>query len=758
LLAGVDAAGQGALWDARGVTHTPWLDGPAPLATALAVSPDERMLAVGDADGGARFLDLRARLPWARLHWQASPITGLGFSPDGKTVAVATREGMVYQLGPPVRHGPDALRPSLAPCGALAYSPDGKVLAVADRDRTIKLIGTGSGQVLATLEGHLNETDALAFAPDGRTLASLGRQETTVRLWDATTGKCKRRLKNAGSGGLAFSPAGPLLAVGSDGGTVRLWDAWTGSARGTLHGRNPRVLALAFSLDGRTLVSAGSAKTVDLWDLSGGRAPAAPSISHPLDSPVSCVAFLPDGRTLVTGEEGGWARFWQRTGKALLPVRRPLRCKGPLTGLGASKDGRTLLTLARYDHAELWDVGTLSPSYSLHLAGAEGRPQAALSPAGDRLAALNRDGALQFLDARAGQARTPAGQPLWAVRSLAFTPDGKALLTGSEAPRGVVRSILVSWPLRLGRGVDDTAVLQDVAATVRAWDASTGRDQGGLTKLSSMAPPSVVALAPDGRTLAAGGLDGSVLLWDRATGRLLTRLFVSPQAKGFAELVEAARTVWGKLPPRYPESVRSLAFSPDGRLFVTASSRGAVRVWGTAGWREVCAFAGDPWPAGWATFSPRGELVTGSGGQVQFRDPHTGKVRFPPLGAKEDWPVACTAFMGKGKGEVLAVAHKDHRIRLWDLEKRRQKGELIGHQDQVAALAFSPDRKTLASASHDRTVKLWSVAAAAEVASLEAHGGKVHCLAFSPDGTTLASGGEAAEGRGEVYLWRAPPP
>ena len=72
---------------------------------------------------------------------------------------------------------------------------------------------------------------------------------------------------------------------------------------------------------------------------------------------------------------------------------------------------------------------------------------------------------------------------------------------------------------------------------------------------------------------------------------------------------------------------------------------------------------------------------------------------------------------------------------------------------------FTTTRRTLASGSWDHTVKLWSLAALQEVASLEKHTGKVLCLAFSPDGTGLASGEEDARpGRGEVFLWRAPPP
>jgi WD40 repeat protein len=81
---------------------------------------------------------------------------------------------------------------------------------------------------------------------------------------------------------------------------------------------------------------------------------------------------------------------------------------------------------------------------------------------------------------------------------------------------------------------------------------------------------------------------------------------------------------------------------------------------------------------------------------------------------------------------------------------------LTGHTNQVAAVAFSPDGKTLASGDRSGAVKLWSVTTLQEVASLEGHRGKVHCLAFSPDGQTLATGAETDPGKGEVFLWRAP--
>jgi WD40 repeat protein/tRNA A-37 threonylcarbamoyl transferase component Bud32 len=753
LLAGVDRARRVAVWDASGVLHWPWdwLHAQARAANALAISPDERTLAVGDLDGGVRFLDVRAHTQRARLRWQTSPVTCLSFSPDGRQLAVATHEGTVYQLSAPDRHGPDTLQPSLAPTHVLAFSPDGRVLAVAGADRTIRLIDTESGQPRTSLRGGVNPAVALAFAPDGSTLAALEGQNGAPVLWEIASGR-QRRLKDVAASSLAFSPTGALLAVGTFRQSVVLFDPKTGAVKGTLNGNNPTVHSLAFSPDGRTLAAIGSNnRGVDLWDLSGGHPPTGPPLSHLLEGPLNCMAFLPDGRTLVTGEGTGWARFWRVDGRMLRPARKPVQPGGPVLQLAASRDGRTLLihVSSRFSACllDLEDLTLRERFLVRHELGAHTR--VALAPAGDNLAVFNHDGSLELWSSKTLAARTVPGQPPWAVRSLAFTPDGQTLITGSEAPERLVRRKTFG-----GLAEADTRLLRSPSATARFWGTDTGREQAGLSGPAMLAPPALVALSPDGRTLAAGGEDGSVSVWDRASHRLQARLFVSDRAKHYVVAFETARAT-GFGVPKYPESVRSLAFSPDGRLLVAAGSRGALTLWDTSGWQTARSASGGPALSAWTGFSPQGDLVTSHGGQLQFQEPRTGEQRFA-LGEKDASPVVCAAF--RSDGAVLAVAYEDCHIRLWDVPARAPKGALIGHLNQVAALAFSPDGKTLASAGHDRTIKLWGMAVAAEVASLEAHQGKVHCLAFSPDGTTLASGGEAHAGRGEVYLWRAPPP
>ena len=111
-------------------------------------------------------------------------------------------------------------------------------------------------------------------------------------------------------------------------------------------------------------------------------------------------------------------------------------------------------------------------------------------------------------------------------------------------------------------------------------------------------------------------------------------------------------------------------------------------------------------------------------------------------------PTDCRAIALSPDGLHLAVA-LDRPVRLFDVERRRERAVLRGHTGYPSALAFSPDGSTLASGSWDQTVRLWDVASGRERASFKWPIGRVTALAYAPDGLRLAAGGDL----GAVVVW-----
>ncbi|KAJ5778340.1 hypothetical protein N7520_001586 [Penicillium odoratum] len=279
--------------------------------------------------------------------------------------------------------------------------------------------------------------------------------------------------------------------------------------------------------------------------------------------------------------------------------------------------------------------------------------------------------------------QTLEGHSGW-VRSVAFSPDGLTLASGS----------------------DDN--------TIKLWDTATGTQRQTLEGHSGSVGS--VAFSPDGLTLASGSDDNTIKLWDTATGTQRQTL------KGHSD--------W----------VRSVAFSPDGLTLASGSEDNTIKLWDTATGTQRQTLEGH---SGWVrsvAFSPDGlNLASGSDDNtIKLWDMATGTQR-QTLEGHSGW-VRSVAFSPDGL--TLASGSVDNTIKLWDMATGTQRQTLEGHSDWVRSVAFSPDGLTLASGSVDNTIKLWDTATGTQRQTLEGHSGSVRSVAFSPDGLTLASGSD----------------
>ena len=448
---------------------------------------------------------------------------------------------------------------------------------------------------------------------------------------------------------------------------------------------------------------------------------------------VVSLCWSPDGTRLVTGGDGGYVRIWampEGTLEGLIPVT----CGRPVF----SADGSHLvvvrpdLTGAMRHRVRIYRTDGLSLLREL----AEVEPCAALSPDGKRLAVMPRPGSrIEFHDLESGRlaAAWEAGS---AVGSLAFSADGRILF---------------------GRRYDGERLF--------AWNAADGKPLGESGAVGGR--HRVLAVSPHGRLVAAAGTGQTIELLESPSMRLIRRLRGSE------------------------DGIHALAISPDGKWLVSAGNDHRTRLWdiGSAGLEQGtadqagAARAGDPLRAAgpegiWVGDGKRfgSIMLEGSG-----REGGPRRITGPPgvyarLIASPDgsrlaafsWPrglfVACLPegkwvdewrlsqgtvgpIVFSGDGRWLASGGDDNLVTVRDAATGELRTELRGHREELVALAFSPDGRTLASSSVDGTLRLWHLPTWRELGTL--HEGVVFReLAFEPQGGgLLATDGEGSTRR-----------
>jgi eukaryotic-like serine/threonine-protein kinase len=264
--------------------------------------------------------------------------------------------------------------------------------------------------------------------------------------------------------------------------------------------------------------------------------------------------------------------------------------------------------------------------------------------------------------------------------------------------------------------------------TVRLWDSASGRTTAKVTGYSSQVR--TVAFSPDGKSLAIGG-SGPVWLWDVASGRT-TRTFTTDGTIG----------------------VGSVAFSPDGKMLATGAD--SVQLWDVASGRSTAKLIGNSEGFSKVAFSPDGRTLATGGTDRIVRLWDVASTRMTATLTGHTNVIYSVTFAPGGR--TLASSGEDNRIRLWNVATGRTIATFTGHtkfslmpqRHAIISVAFSPDGKSLVSGGFEHTVRLWDVATGHTTAALTGHTKPVYSVAFSPDGTTVAAG----SGDRTVQIWK----
>jgi eukaryotic-like serine/threonine-protein kinase len=455
-------------------------------------------------------------------------------------------------------------------------------------------------------------------------------------------------------GSIAFSPDGKILVSGSNDGTAKVWDLATGRVCRTLP-INSHVTSVAFSPDGKTLASGSWDKPfLRLWDVSTGQ------LLRTFEGQqgyVWSVAFSPGGKTLVSGSQDQTVMLWDvATGLA----RATLRGQGvPVTSVAVSPDDKTIASSSGWTAraVKIWDVATGKERFTF----AGGDP-VAFSPDGT-LATGNE---VKLWDVMMGRER-PTTTGSWAA-ARSFSPDGKMLAQGGHDKN------VTLWELATG--------------LMRIHHGRRGRI-------------SCIAFSPDGKTLAsaAAGNDAAIELWDvPPANKPATPVAHTGGAFGFGDVYsQPPYILWAGEPATLAHTGGpvSVAFSPDSKALASAGGSG-TKLWDLASGKLLAAFTSAPSIRPVLAFSP--------------------------------------------DGQNLAV-EQGNAVKLMDVATRQELRTLTGHRNVVTGIAFGPDKRTLGSVSHDGTLKLWDLSTLQAPTTIRVPSTRM-CLAFSPDGRTVATGGQ----------------
>lgn len=717
------------------------------------------------------------------------PVTAVAASPDGRLLALASRDGWVrlaeIATGTELR----ALDGHRAAVTAVAFSPDGRFFASAAEDSTVLLRKvsydslhiTVQAPVIATLTGHRAAVKSVAFGPNGETLASVGA-DSSLLLWDlrepgffaALFGggsshykiRRRQRLPAPPTAPVAFTPTGRALVCGTASGHMLLWDGSGKKRRASIQASQTAITALAPLPGDSLLVAADAAGTVQIFRIRN-RSIEPLERAATTGGAIAAIAVDPAGHVFATGSSDGTLRLWQSGTIAVLAERSAH--EGAVGGLAFVEFGArpetaqgqpgSILISAGEDRRLAYRDGRSGALLAATAGHRSSATSVAFSPGDSILASAAEDGTILLWEVTTGrQMRALRGhsgrvtQLIFAGKAgdlLSSSLDGSVRLWRADAREGGIVLQQKAGIQAIATNADATLIFSGGDdGTVRRWMTGEG---AGARLVTLPAGIQSLALAPDGRRLAIGDVAGMLYLWDLVAGEELAR--------------------W----QAHERATKTLAFDNSGEWLASGSEDDQVRVWNTVPDGQLMQFLRQQQGPVYA-FSQvdAGQYMLTSSTIEQLRrervpDSILARLRFlhnRPFSDKANLDAQLDFTLGSPEQRryrplILQRAYKREMLSAYQpgardtvrLDPNRSLHVLRGHDDDVQCVAFSSDGRFLASGSSDETIRLWDLRSWSELARLQGHRGPVLDVSFSQAAENkrplLASAGEDQTAR----LW-----
>lgn len=450
-----------------------------PVPVTVAFSPDGKIFVTGDDTGGLKIWNATTLTSNKTIMAHKGRVGSITFAPDGRTFASSGNDDGWTKIrdvatGRELSSFVGALTP-------VAFSPDGRTLFSGSYSG-LALWDVASGSVRREETG--NHPSALAFSPDGRNVAF--DNHGALGLWSVADRRNMASGTNppqVGVEALAMSASGSYLAS-AQGNELKLWEPTTGALLRSFKGHNGSVqAALAFSPNGRMIVSGAGDEKLKIWDTETGRiSKEFPETSYRGGS----VGFFPDGRIFSTNYS--YVTLWDSVEARLIRVLQV-----PNTSAALSPDARTLVSTG-LERVVVTDVASGKLLHDIAPGHVETVNVVVFAPDGRSFASGADFGNIQLWETQSGRAlRKFDGKG--PIGALAFSPDSKVLASASND------------------------------STVRLWDVASGRLLRTLDGHSG--PVRGIVFAPDGRTLISGSADATIRRWTVA-GDLVATSVVGP--------------------------------------------------------------------------------------------------------------------------------------------------------------------------------------------------------------------------------------